>query len=65
MVIHGLEDAGPDDPKLEALRRAAVASRDAVTTGDLALPGRAMQENSEAQRALHPALISRDAQQML
>ncbi len=64
MVIHGLEDAGPDDPKLEALRRTAVASRDAVTTGDLALLGRAMQENSEAQRALHPALISRDAQQI-
>ncbi|NLD74981.1 MAG: GHMP kinase, partial [Chloroflexi bacterium] len=65
MVIHGLEDAGPDNPKLDALRRTATSSRDAIYAGDFEQLGRAMQENTEAQRALHPALISRDAQQII
>lgn len=65
MVIQGLEDAGPDCPKLEALRRTATASRDAVYAGDFDALGRAMADNTEAQRALHPALLSAEAQQVI
>lgn len=65
MVIRGLEDAGPDCPKLEALRQAAVASRDAVYAGDFDALGRAMVTNTEAQRDLHPALVSAEAQQVI
>lgn len=65
MVIHGLEDAGPDCPQLEALRKTAAASRDAVYAGDFAALGRAMVDNTEAQRALHPALVNADAQQVI
>jgi len=65
MVIRGLEDAGPDNPKLDALRRTATASRDAIYAGDFVGLGRAMQENTESQRNLHPALISHDAQQVI
>lgn len=65
MVIRDLEDAGPDNPKLEALRRTAAASRDALYAGDFAGLGAAMQRNTEAQRQLHPRLVSADAQQVI
>jgi len=65
MVIRDLEDAGPDCPQLEALRRAAELSRDAVYAGDFAALGRAMVGNTEAQRQLHPKLISRQAEQII
>jgi len=65
MVIHGLEDAGPECPKLEALRKTAAASRDAVYAGDFDALGRAMVANTEAQRNLHPALVSAEAQQVI
>ncbi|MCS6847391.1 MAG: GHMP kinase [Anaerolineae bacterium] len=60
-VIRELEDAGPDNPKIAALRRAAEKARDAVYAGDFAALGRAMAENTEAQAALNPALVSADA----
>ena len=50
---------------LEALRRAAEQSRDAVYAGDFAALGRAMVENTEAQGALHPALIGADARRLI
>ena len=65
MVIRSLEDAGPDNPKLEALRQTAGASRDAVYAGDLRALGAAMTRNTEGQRALHPNLVSHDAQQII
>jgi D-glycero-alpha-D-manno-heptose-7-phosphate kinase len=65
MVIRGLEDAGPENPKLEALRRTAALSRDAVYDGDFAALGQAMEQNTESQRALHPALVSKDADQII
>jgi len=65
MVIRGLEDAGPDNPKLEALRRTASLSRDAVYDGNFAALGQAMIQNTEAQRNLHPALVSKDADQII
>ena len=65
MVIRGLEDAGPDDPKLEALRSTARQSRDAIYSGDFVALGRAMNANTEAQRHLHPRLVSAESQQII
>jgi len=61
-VITELEGAGPDSPKLDALRKTADASRDAVYSGDFAALGEAMIRNTDAQSQLHPELIGRDAQ---
>ena len=60
-VIRELEDAGPDDPRLAALRQAAVDSRAAVLAGDLDALGRAMDANTAVQARLHPDLVGRDA----
>lgn len=65
MVIRGLEDAGPDCPQLEALRKTARRSRDAVYHGDFAALGSAMRENTAAQANLHPQLVNPDAQQII
>jgi len=65
MVIHGLEDAGPDCPQLEALRQTAPQSRDALYSGDFQALGRAMIANTEAQRQLHPALVSREVERVI
>jgi D-glycero-alpha-D-manno-heptose-7-phosphate kinase len=64
-VIAGLERAGGSAPQLEALRGAARRSRDALYAGDFAALGRAMADNTEAQRALHPALVSAEAEQLI
>jgi len=64
-VIHHLEDVGPTAPQLEALRSTAEPSRDALYAGDFVALGRAMVENTEAQRDLHPALVSDDAQRVI
>lgn len=56
-VIRELEDAGAGCPKLEPLRRAAEASRDALYAGDFVALGRAMTANTKAQADLHAALI--------
>lgn len=61
-VIAGLRQEGPDSPRLEALRRAAEATRDAVIAADFPAFGRAMIENTEAQRQLHDELIGPEAQ---
>lgn len=64
-VIRGLEVSGPDCQQLADLRRTAERSREALQTGDLTALGRAMIDNTEAQRRLHPDLISRDARQVI
>lgn len=64
-VIRELEDAGPDCPQLEDLRRTAEPSRDALYAGDFAALGRAMIANTEAQRRLHPDLVSPEAQRVI
>jgi D-glycero-alpha-D-manno-heptose-7-phosphate kinase len=64
-VIAELEGAGPDNPKLDALRRTAPASRDAVYAGDFSALGRAMVDNTDAQAALHPELVGEDAQTVI
>lgn len=65
MVIRGLEDAGPDNPKLEALRTTARQARDAVYSGNFAAMGRSMTTNTEAQRDLHSCLISPEADEIM
>lgn len=60
-VIAGLEREGDASPRLDALRRCAVRARDALYAGDFVALGRAMIDNTDAQRALHPALVNADA----
>ncbi len=65
MVIHGLENAGPTCRQLEDLRGTASRSRDALYAGDFAALGQAMNDNTEAQRRLHPALVSSNAERVI
>lgn len=65
MVIRGLEDAGPECARLEALRQTAERARDAVYAGDFAALGHSMVANTDAQRNLHPELVSAGAQQVI
>jgi len=60
-VVRNLERRGPDCPELEALRDAAVRSRDAFVAGDFAALGAAMSDNTTAQAGLHPELVHADA----
>jgi D-glycero-alpha-D-manno-heptose-7-phosphate kinase len=63
-VIRDLEDVGPTAKQLEALRATAEPSRDALYAGDFVALGQAMIQNTEAQRNLHPDLVSLDAQRI-
>ncbi len=65
MVIRSLEDAGPENARLHELRQTAPRARDAVYAGDFEALGQAMIANNEAQRRLHPALISPDAGRLI
>jgi D-glycero-alpha-D-manno-heptose-7-phosphate kinase len=65
MVIRELEDAGPEAPKLRPLRATATRSKDALIAGDFRALGRAMIDNNEAQRNLHPALIGAHHQEII
>ena len=64
-VIAQLASAGGNSRQLEALRETAEQSRDAVYAGDFAALGRAMTANTEAQRGLHPDLVSQPAQRVI
>jgi len=64
MVVHALENAGPDCHQLNDLRQTAERSRDALQAGNFARLGRAMIDNTEAQHRLHPALVSADARRV-
>jgi D-glycero-alpha-D-manno-heptose-7-phosphate kinase len=64
-VIAGLEREGGASPRLEALRRAAERSRDAIYAGDFAAFGRAMADNTAAQADLHPALVNSAARELI
>jgi D-glycero-alpha-D-manno-heptose-7-phosphate kinase len=64
-VVRELEDAGPDDPRLAALRQAAVDSRAAVLAGDLEALGRVMDANTALQARLHSELVGHDAQRVI
>lgn len=65
IVIRGLEEAGAVSPHLQELRRTAPRSRDALYAGDFTALGQAMIDNHEAQRRLHPDLISTEADRIV
>jgi D-glycero-alpha-D-manno-heptose-7-phosphate kinase len=56
---------GTIDASLDALRRAATEARDALLAEDLVALGQAMRANTEAQRRLHPALVSEAAEAVI
>ncbi len=58
MVIRRFEQAGPEAEPLPSLRDCARRGREALTNGDLEAFGQVMVQNHEAQRKLHPELIS-------
>jgi D-glycero-alpha-D-manno-heptose-7-phosphate kinase len=60
-VIAALRASGPDDDRLEALRRLAHDGALALESGDLTAYGRCLSENTALQQALHPALVGRQA----
>jgi D-glycero-alpha-D-manno-heptose-7-phosphate kinase len=64
-VIARLEGLGHRCPELETLRRCAAHAVEAARAGDLDALGQAMIANNEAQRALHPDLVCRDAQRVI
>ena len=65
MVIREMENAGAENEHLQELRQTASHSRDAIYAGDFSALGEAMIDNHEAQRRLHPALISEDADRII
>ena len=65
MVIQSLENAGPNCPQLEDLRKTAESSKDALIQQDFSALGQAMIANNEAQRNLQTKLISTDADKVI
>lgn len=57
-VIAHLEDAGPQEPRLEYLRTTAEPARNALLAGDFIALGKSLIDNTEGQRRLHPDLIN-------
>jgi D-glycero-alpha-D-manno-heptose-7-phosphate kinase len=64
-VIKSLETPGADKSVLGKLRKVAYAGKDALYANDLKAFGKAMIANTEAQAELHPALISKDARNVI
>jgi D-glycero-alpha-D-manno-heptose-7-phosphate kinase len=64
-VIDRLDRRDADKSALEPLRRAAHRGKEAIYAGDLKAFGRCMIENTEAQAALHPALVSESARAVI
>jgi D-glycero-alpha-D-manno-heptose-7-phosphate kinase len=64
-VIHRLEEAGPTAKQLDALRKTAEPSRDALYAGDFTALGWAMRQNTAAQRNLHPGLVTAEAERVI
>ena len=64
-VIARLMGLGPDCPELDDIRRAAGEAAAAMRAGDLERLGRAMSDNTEAQRRLHPELVCQDAERVI
>ena len=56
-VIADLGDDASDDPRMQRLREMAEEGKNALYSGDFARLGWCMNENTEAQRDLHPALV--------
>lgn len=64
-VIAGFEKENADKSALEPLRAAAHAGKNALFAGDFGAFAEAMALNTAAQKALHPALVSADAEAVI
>ena len=64
-VIADLGDDASDDPRMQRLREMAEEGKNALYSGDFARLGWCMNENTEAQRDLHPALVCEAFEQMI
>jgi D-glycero-alpha-D-manno-heptose-7-phosphate kinase len=64
-VIRDCTAKGPEHPALCALRRCAEEAAGALVAGDLRAYGRVMVANTEAQAALHPALVGKEAARVI
>ncbi len=64
-VIANFERQGADKSALAPLRSAARDGKNALYSGDFDGLGRAMAANTDAQRALHPALVSAEADSII
>ncbi|MCU0491753.1 MAG: GHMP kinase [Chloroflexaceae bacterium] len=64
-VIRRLESYGGSPPQMEPLRQAARQARDALARADWVALGQAMQANTAAQAALHPALVGSEASEAI
>jgi D-glycero-alpha-D-manno-heptose-7-phosphate kinase len=64
-VIRRLEAEGSDKSILGELRKAAHSGKEALYAGDLGAFAYAMIRNTEAQEALHPALVSAEAKSVM
>lgn len=64
-VIAELEAAGPDCKQINDLRLTAPKSVEALNAANFPALGQAMIENTEAQRRLHPELISAEADKVI
>lgn len=64
-VIGVLEEEGPSSPRLQRLRDLADRAGRALAGGDLDLYGEILTATTDAQAALHPALISDAARELI
>lgn len=64
-VIATLESAGGQAEPLRYLADLAGTAADSLTAGDLVTWGRVLTEATDTQRALHPALLSADAEELI
>lgn len=64
-VVRALEDAGPGDGRLDALRACAHDGAAALGRGDLERYGAVMSRNTDVQAMLHPSLVNADARQVI
>jgi D-glycero-alpha-D-manno-heptose-7-phosphate kinase len=62
LVIDRLAQEGSDAPPLDRLRRIAEEARNALLESDFSAFGRAMTDNTGAQRQLHPGLVCAEAE---
>jgi D-glycero-alpha-D-manno-heptose-7-phosphate kinase len=64
-VIAELEDTGPDNPKLDKLRKTPELARDAIYASDFNALGHSMVVNTEAQGELNSSLISKSISEII
>jgi D-glycero-alpha-D-manno-heptose-7-phosphate kinase len=64
-VIRAIADGSSGSSALDALRRAAVRARDALTTGDIEAFAAALTANTIAQQQLHPSLVGAEATRLI